>query len=96
MTDATISPAPRTVSRLTSMDVTLAGVAIGVLVCGLLVLVGLPLWMLLSKSFYADGAFVGLANFVTYVTTPSLSRSVGNSLAVAAVTTAIVVPLACA
>ena len=72
----------------------MAGTAIVLLLFGLLVLVGLPLWALLSKSLYSDGVFVGLQNFVSYVTTPSLFRSVGNSLVVAALTTLIVVPIA--
>jgi len=88
---STSPAAPRTAA---SFDQTLAGGAIVLLLFGLLVLVGLPLWALLSKSLYSDGVYVGLQNFVAYVTTPSLFRSVGNSLAVAALTTLIVVPIA--
>ena len=63
--------------------------------CWLLVVVALPLWTLLSKSFEdRDGAFVGLANYLRYVETPALFQSFWNSLFVAAATTAIVVPLA--
>ncbi|RYE32855.1 MAG: putative 2-aminoethylphosphonate ABC transporter permease subunit [Hyphomicrobiales bacterium] len=64
--------------------------------CLLLVLIiALPLWALLSKSLEnTQGKFVGLANFVSYATTPSLFYSLLNSLLVASVTTAIVVPLA--
>src|SRR5918998_3661623 len=61
----------------------------------LLVIIALPLWALLSKSFQsADGSFVGLANYRTYFTTPTLVMSVFNSVWVAALTTAIVIPLA--
>src|SRR5918997_1648950 len=61
----------------------------------LLVGIALPLWALLSKSFQsADGSFVGLANYRTYFTTPTLVTSVFNSVWVAALTTAIVIPLA--
>ena len=61
----------------------------------LLVIVGLPLWTLLAKGFEdPDGRFVGLANFVTYFSTPALFDSAFNSIQVAAVSTAIVVPLA--
>jgi iron(III) transport system permease protein len=88
---STSPTAPRTAA---SFDQSLAGGAILLLLFGLLVLVGLPLWALLSKSLYSDGVYVGLQNFVAYVTTPSLFRSVGNSLAVAALTTLIVVPIA--
>ena len=77
-----------------SLESSVAGLSIALLLFGLLVLVGLPLWALLSKSLYSDGVFVGMRNFVAYVTTPSLFRSVGNSLAVAALTTLIVVPIA--
>ena len=88
------STSPTTSRTAASFDQTLAGGAIVLLLFGLLVLVGLPLWALLSKSLYSNGVYVGLQNFVAYVTTPSLFRSVGNSLAVAALTTLIVVPIA--
>lgn len=66
-----------------------------VLAAILLVIVGLPLWALLAKGFEdRDGNFVGLANFVTYFSTPALFDSVLNSVYVAVVATAIVVPLA--
>ena len=61
----------------------------------LFVTVALPLWTLLSKSVQDhNGAFVGLANYLRYVVSPALFQSFWNSLVVAAVTTAIVVPLA--
>jgi iron(III) transport system permease protein len=61
----------------------------------LLVIVGLPLWSLLAKGFEdRDGKFVGLANYVSYFSTPALFDSALNSLHVAAVCTLIVVPLA--
>ena len=42
----------------------------------LLVIVGLPLWALLSKGFEdRDGHFVGLANYVSYFSTPALFDS---------------------
>ncbi|MBM3524477.1 MAG: ABC transporter permease subunit, partial [Alphaproteobacteria bacterium] len=61
----------------------------------LFVTVALPLWSLLSKSFQAsDGSFVGFANYLRYVSTPSLFASLWNSLYVAVITTSIVIPLA--
>jgi len=61
----------------------------------LLTTVALPLWTLLSKSFQDfHGNHVGLANYVRYVSTPSLMASFWNSLSIAVVTTAIVIPLA--
>ncbi len=60
----------------------------------LLVIVGLPLWSLLAKGFEdRDGRFVGLANYVSYFSTPALFNSALNSFHVAFVSTAIVVPL---
>lgn len=55
----------------------------------------LPLWWLLSKSFQnQNGEFVGLANYIQYFSTPALFASVWNSLFVAVLSTAIVLPLA--
>lgn len=55
----------------------------------------MPLGFLLWRSFLDhDGNFVGLANFATYVTTPSLLTSVWNSAWTAALTAGIVVPVA--
>ncbi len=72
-----------------------ATILIAGLCCILILIVAAPLWSLLSKSVEdGQGAFVGLANFATYFGTPALVASLGNSLAVALLTTAIVVPLA--
>src|ERR671917_217420 len=61
----------------------------------LLVGIALPLWALLSKSFQSpSGTFIGFANYRTYFTTPTLVVSLFNSVWVAALTTAIVIPLA--
>lgn len=90
MTDASLKVTP---IRLSERHV--AGALILAL-CGVLVLIiALPLWALLSKSLEdPQGRFVGLSNFVSYATTPALFLSLLNSLFVASVTTAIVVPLA--
>ena len=56
---------------------------IGVLLLAgtLLVMVGLPLWSLLAKGFEdRDGRFIGLANYVSYFSTPALFQSALNSL----------------
>ena len=61
----------------------------------LAVTIALPLSVLLAKSFQdADGQFVALANYVRYFSTPALFGSIFNSLAVALIATAIVIPLA--
>jgi iron(III) transport system permease protein len=60
-----------------------------------LLFLALPLAAMLRKSFEdRAGSFVGLANYVAYFSTPALSVSLWNSLFVAAVTTAIVLPIA--
>ncbi len=68
-------------------------------ICLMIVWLGLtlilPLWWLLSKSFQdRDGNFVGLANYAEYFSTPALFASVWNSLFIAVLSTAIVLPLA--
>jgi len=71
------------------------GIGIWTLVAFLTVAIALPLGMLLSKSFLnSAGNFVGLANYLTYFQTPSLVASLWNSVWIASVTTAIVLPLA--
>jgi iron(III) transport system permease protein len=61
----------------------------------LLLIIALPLGTLLAKSFTdADGAFVGLANYRSYFSTPALVQSLWNSVWVSALTTVIVIPLA--
>lgn len=60
-----------------------------------LVLIGLPLCMVLSRSLRdGDGHFVGLANFVAYASNPGLRASLVHTLVVCALTTAITLPLA--
>jgi iron(III) transport system permease protein len=79
----------------TSRDALTARIGIGLLVVWLVITIALPLWALLSKSFEnGDGKFIGLANFVTYFSTPTLFNSIFNSLWVALLATAIVIPLA--
>jgi iron(III) transport system permease protein len=90
MTDAPVKVAPLRISERH-----VAGALILALCAVLVLIIALPLWSLLSKSLEdTQGKFVGLANFVSYATTPSLFYSLLNSLLVASVTTVIVVPLA--
>ncbi len=61
----------------------------------LIVAIVLPLWTLLSKSFLdGEGNFVGLANYAAYFANPILVDSLRNSVLVALLATAIVIPLA--
>jgi iron(III) transport system permease protein len=67
----------------------------GLILAWLLLTVAMPLATLLAKSVQdRSGAFVGLANFAIYFATPTLVRSLWNSVFIAAISTAIVVPLA--
>ena len=96
MTAATVATgdAPPIRRRLDRDDILMrAGICL--LIAWMLVTLILPLWWLLSKSFQnQDGEFVGLANYLTYFSTPALFASVWNSLFIALLTTAIVLPLA--
>ncbi|WP_051460115.1 putative 2-aminoethylphosphonate ABC transporter permease subunit [Methylopila sp. 73B] len=72
-----------------------AGGLIAVVCLVLILIIALPLWTLLSKSVQnVDGQFVGLANFAAYVRSPTLVASLVNSVMVAGLATAIVIPLA--
>lgn len=60
----------------------------------MLVLLGLPLIELISRSLENNqGQFVGLANFVKYLTTPSLAQSILNSTVVSVAATVIAILL---
>jgi iron(III) transport system permease protein len=61
----------------------------------LVLIIALPLGALLIKSFEGPGGgFAGIANFRTYFATPTLVEALVNSLVVATLTVALVVPLA--
>ena len=86
---------PSAVRRTLSSDDIIMRIGLVLLAGWLTVSVALPLWSLLSKSFEnTHGEFVGLANYLHYFSTPALFQSFWNSLNVALVTTAIVLPLA--
>ena len=78
-----------------SRDEWLMRLGVLLLVAWLMLVIALPLWALLQKSFQnADGQYIGLANYVRYFSTPTLFGSIFNSIGVAIVTTVIVIPLA--
>jgi iron(III) transport system permease protein len=78
-----------------SRDDLLMRAGVTVLALVLLLILGLPLWALLSKGFEdSAGHFIGVANYVAYFSTPALFSSALNSFEVATVSTAIVIPLA--
>ena len=90
------APTPKIALRINlSRDDLLMRVGLVALVGVLLLIVALPLWALLAKGFEdRDGHYVGLANYISYFSTPALFNSALNSFHVAAVCTAIVVPAA--
>lgn len=89
------SPAPAHAAAPTIRDEWILRAGIVLLIAWLLIAIALPLWTLLSKSFQnADGQFIGLANYVRYFSTPALFGSIFNSVWVALLTTAIVIPTA--
>lgn len=91
---AALGPPPR-VRPVPSADQRAMGWGLAGAGAFLLVALVAPLAWLLVRSFQdADGAFVGLDNFVAYATTPALSASVWNSVWTGALTALIVVPLA--
>jgi len=68
---------------------------LGGLALFLLIAIVLPLITLLSKSFQnRNGAFVGLDNYAAYFSNPALFQSIGNSLFISVVSTAITTLLA--
>ncbi len=91
MTTSTAT-APRFAARFDADRIAVVGLLAAVVV-PLLVFVLAPLFEIFKTSFVtADG--IGLGNYVRYVNSPKFAKVVGNSLAVAATTTAITVLLA--
>ncbi len=90
-------PVARTVplrARL-SRDDLFQGGGLVVMALFLFVVVLLPLYAMLSKSFEdAEGTFVGFANYVEYFSTPALVTSAEHTLTIGVVTTVIVITLA--
>jgi iron(III) transport system permease protein len=65
------------------------------LVVVLVVFLALPLATILAKALQdKEGAFVGVANFASYLATPALLQSFVNSVSVALLVTLVTVPLA--
>ncbi len=86
---AAAAPVPRRLAR----DEWIARASLVVIGSWLTVTVALPLWALLSKSFQDhDGRFIGLANYVMYLSNPALSASIWNSVLVALLSTALTIP----
>lgn len=89
----TAAVAARPTQRLTTDQWALRGLVLTLLAL-FFVFLALPLAAMLRKSFESrEGEFIGFANYVAYFSTPSLSISIWNSLFVAGITTAIVLPV---
>jgi iron(III) transport system permease protein len=94
-TGVDVGSAARAAPRRLFTEKRIAGLLVAALAAFLIVAIALPLWALLSKSFLnARGEFVGLANYGAYFANPILVDSLFNSIFVAVVSTAIVIPLA--
>lgn len=88
-------PVGTAVKSRTMSDSFTVGLMTAVLLLWLVVIVAAPLATLLLKSVQNNnGEFVGLANYARYFATPTLVASLWNSLWVAALSTAFVIPLA--
>jgi iron(III) transport system permease protein len=85
----------RRVRHKLSGDARLMQVLIVIAGIWLVTFVLLPLYEVLTRSFYnVQGDFIGLANYLKYFTTPSLTYSLYNSMYVAVASTIITVSLA--
>ena len=72
------------IAQKVSREAWVARAGVILLAAWLVLSIALPLWALLSKSFQnQNGAFIGLANYVRYFSTPSLFNSIFNSVWVA-------------
>ena len=94
MADAVIAPSSPLRPAL-SRDDLIQGGGLVVLAMGLIGVVFLPLYAMLSKSFEdAEGTFIGFANYAEYFSTPTLVTSANHTITIGVVTTVIVVTLA--
>lgn len=91
MSTTTATVESLTVKPRLSRDDIIMRACMMVIAAFLLVAVVLPLYSMMSKSMQnKDGAFVGLANFAEYFSTPSLFLSGINSLSISLLVTVIV------
>lgn len=87
-----VAPAPKTIRPKVSGEDWLMRLMLLIIGLYLFFTVLLPLAVLLSKSFQGkDGSFIGLSNYLAYVTDGSLSVSIYNSLFVASISALIAV-----
>jgi iron(III) transport system permease protein len=88
-------PAARALRQRAHWTDRIAHATLLLIVAALVVFLALPLATILAKALQdRDGAFVGLANFASYLRTPSLLQSFVNSVSVSLLVTLVTVPLA--
>ena len=88
-------PAPSSVQQQLDPQLRVAQAALALVLLAMLAFLAAPLLAILTQALEdASGRFVGLANFIAYARTPALLDSLGNSLWVSALVTAIIIPLA--
>ena len=88
-------PARHTLRQRAHWTDRVAHAALLLLVAVLVVFLALPLATILAKALQdRDGAFAGLANFASYLKTPSLLQSFVNSVWVSLLATMVTVPVA--
>jgi len=88
-------PAERVVRQRSHWTDRVAHAALLAIVAALVVFLALPLATILVKAMQdSDEHFVGLANFASYLRTPALLQSFGNSVWVSLLVTAVAVPMA--
>jgi len=89
------APAARALRQRSHWSDRVAHVALLAIALALVAFLALPLATILAKALQDKaGAFVGLANFASYLGTPALLQSFVNSVWVAALVTLVTVPLA--
>ncbi len=90
-----VLPSPAALHQRVHWTDRIAHVALLLVVLALVVFLALPLASILVKSLQnGEGAFVGLSNFTSYLASPSLLTSLGHSVWVSAMVTAVTLPLA--
>lgn len=94
MNDAAIIPVKAIKPKTSSDDWIMRGTMLAIAIY-LLLAIALPLYAILSKSFQdPDGMYIGLTNYITYLSTPALTWSIGNSFKVTFIATVIVLFIA--
>src|SRR4051812_39203826 len=88
-------PAPTVVRQRAHWTDRIAHATLVLIAAALVAFLALPLFTILVKSLQSpDGAWIGVANFTSYLKTPALLQSLWNSVWVSLLVTVVTVPLA--